>query len=165
VPVKIKLSIFPAFPYTPKDIEDAINLYNKYGIVHKYEVEGNSYMAFFDFLNLQRQQYVRPSKIPDPEPNGSQTEKIKKYLHLCHNWPIRPSTPWMKYRASVLRRDKYTCVYCGSKERIGLDHVIPRSKGGSDSPDNLVAACFPCNRKKGARTPEQAGMEIRRDWQ
>ena len=164
VPVKIKLSIFPAFPYTPKDIEEAIDLYDKHELVYRYEIDGNMYIAYFGFLNLQKQQYVRPSKFPDPDVNGPQAEEIKEYLHQCHTWPIRPSTPWMKYRAFVLRRDNYTCVYCGTKEKIGLDHIVPRSKGGSDTPDNLVAACFPCNRKKGARTPEQAGMVIRRDW-
>lgn len=52
-------------------------------------------------------------------------------------------------RANILKRDNYTCVYCGSKEDLTLDHVIPQSKGGKDSWDNLVTACKPCNARKG----------------
>lgn len=64
-------------------------------------------------------------------------------------------------RREVLRRDKQTCQYCGSKKRLTLDHVIPRSKGGKHSWDNVVTACERCNSKKGARTPHEAGMFLK----
>jgi 5-methylcytosine-specific restriction endonuclease McrA len=65
-------------------------------------------------------------------------------------------------RRAVLARDAYTCQYCG-KESAGLtvDHVIPRSRGGSSGWDNIVAACAPCNRKKGNRLPLEAEMPLR----
>lgn len=64
-------------------------------------------------------------------------------------------------RREVLRRDKHQCQYCGSVKQLTLDHVIPRSKGGKHSWDNVVIACEPCNSRKGDRTPQQAGMVLK----
>ncbi len=61
-------------------------------------------------------------------------------------------------RREVLRRDKHACQYCGSTKKLTLDHVIPRSKGGKHTWDNVVTACERCNSQKGDRTPQQAGM-------
>ena len=54
-------------------------------------------------------------------------------------------------RFAIYARDGHACVYCGSGEMLSLDHVIPRSKGGTDSAENLVAACQPCNSSKRDR--------------
>jgi 5-methylcytosine-specific restriction endonuclease McrA len=51
-------------------------------------------------------------------------------------------------RAQVLARDGFRCVYCGACGRMSIDHVIPRAKRGPTAPENLVACCLPCNRKK-----------------
>ncbi|MEL6556363.1 MAG: HNH endonuclease [Cyanobacteria bacterium J06621_11] len=72
-------------------------------------------------------------------------------------WKIPPVN-----RREVLRRDAHTCQYCGSKKRLTLDHVLPQSKGGQHSWDNVVAACAPCNSFKADRTPELANMPLRR---
>lgn len=56
-------------------------------------------------------------------------------------------------RLRIYDRDSWSCVYCDSPHELTLDHVIPRSRGGSNSDDNLVAACRRCNCRKGARTP------------
>ena len=64
-------------------------------------------------------------------------------------------------RREVLRRDKHTCQYCGSMKHLTLDHVIPLSKGGKHSWDNVVTACESCNNSKSDRTPEQVGMTLR----
>ncbi|MEW6498688.1 MAG: HNH endonuclease [Cyanobacteriota bacterium] len=64
-------------------------------------------------------------------------------------------------RREVLRRDKHSCQYCGSTKQLTLDHVIPRSKGGKHTWDNVVTACERCNSRKGDRTPQQAGMILR----
>lgn len=62
-------------------------------------------------------------------------------------------------RRHILERDRHTCQYCSSKaEQLTLDHIIPRSRGGVDSWDNLVTACVRCNVKKGNRTPKEAQM-------
>jgi 5-methylcytosine-specific restriction endonuclease McrA len=66
-------------------------------------------------------------------------------------------------RTNIFRRDGYSCVYCGSRQHLTLDHVQPRSCGGRDSWENLVTACQTCNTKKGNRTPEQAEMPMHRN--
>lgn len=66
-------------------------------------------------------------------------------------------------RRNVLKRDRYTCQYCGTRRGpMTTDHVVPRSQGGNDDWANLVAACVRCNNRKGSRTPEQAGMDLAR---
>src|SRR3954451_20815303 len=57
-------------------------------------------------------------------------------------------------RGAVLERDDWTCAYCG-RETTEVDHVAPRARGGSSTPTNLVAACRPCNKAKGLRTPTE----------
>ncbi len=65
-------------------------------------------------------------------------------------------------RRNILERDHHTCQYCNYRgEQLTLDHVIPRSRGGGDSWENLVTACVRCNVKKGNRTPKEAGMNLR----
>jgi len=64
-------------------------------------------------------------------------------------------------RREVLRRDHHTCQYCGSTHNLTLDHVVPLSRGGSHSWDNVVTACERCNQRKGNRTPEEANMPLR----
>jgi 5-methylcytosine-specific restriction endonuclease McrA len=66
-------------------------------------------------------------------------------------------------RKSVFIRDNFRCQYCGVKVTMHTgtrDHVMPRSCGGRDVLANIVAACVPCNTRKDARTPEEAGMPL-----
>ncbi|SDE38894.1 5-methylcytosine-specific restriction endonuclease McrA [Thermus arciformis] len=66
-------------------------------------------------------------------------------------------------RRNVLRRDRYTCQYCGRQGgELTVDHVLPKSRGGKHTWENLVTACRACNLKKGDRTPEEAGMRLLR---
>jgi 5-methylcytosine-specific restriction endonuclease McrA len=68
-------------------------------------------------------------------------------------------------RLNVYARDGDTCQYCGRRLRrsdLNLDHVVPRSRGGGTSWDNVVCSCVPCNLRKGGRTPEEAGMTLLR---
>ena len=53
-------------------------------------------------------------------------------------------------RESIKARDGHKCVYCGSTENLTIDHVRPRSLGGTDTADNCVTACRPCNQAKGS---------------
>lgn len=64
-------------------------------------------------------------------------------------------------RRNILRRDGFQCQYCGSKKGpLTIDHVLPKTRGGLDSWENLVCACVSCNNKKGNKTPEQAHMPL-----
>lgn len=68
-------------------------------------------------------------------------------------------------RFNVLLRDGFTCQYCGARPHardLTMDHVIPRARGGATRWINVVAACRPCNHKKGSRTPDEARMVLMR---
>ena len=64
-------------------------------------------------------------------------------------------------RRAVFARDGWTCQYCGARANLTVDHVIPRSKGGPSTWENIVASCAPCNRRKGDRLPHQINMHPR----
>jgi len=65
-------------------------------------------------------------------------------------------------RRAVFARDNWTCQYCGSRTQLTVDHVVPRSKGGGSTWENIVASCAPCNRRKGDSLLRQAGMQLTR---
>ena len=68
-------------------------------------------------------------------------------------------------RFNVYARDRNTCQYCGksfSRNELNLDHVIPRAQGGTSTWENVVCSCLRCNRQKGGRSPEEAGMTLLR---
>ncbi|GGK24557.1 HNH endonuclease [Deinococcus malanensis] len=64
-------------------------------------------------------------------------------------------------RRNVLRRDTFACQYCGSRDELTMDHVMPRSRGGRHHWENVVTACRSCNQRKGSQTPDEAGMPLR----
>lgn len=71
---------------------------------------------------------------------------------------IKPSRTPAFTRFNVFLRDRFSCQYCESREELTFDHVIPRSKGGLTTWDNVVAACSPCNLRKGDKLPRIAEM-------
>ncbi|MCO4743952.1 MAG: HNH endonuclease [Proteobacteria bacterium] len=84
--------------------------------------------------------------------------RLRQYLRQ-----VRRAVPYS--RRNVLIRDALTCQYCGSQPprgKLTIDHVLPRSRGGDTSWDNIVTACAPCNSRKGSRTPAEARMPLRR---
>ncbi|MFB3916701.1 MAG: HNH endonuclease [Terriglobales bacterium] len=69
-------------------------------------------------------------------------------------------------RKNILLRDRNTCQYCGTvlpSSELTLDHVVPRSRGGLSTWENLVACCHVCNRKKGNQLPVEANMKLLRE--
>ena len=70
-----------------------------------------------------------------------------------------PSIP-KHVRAAVFERDGFACVRCGSTDRLGLDHIIPRNAGGTDELENLRVFCLSCNAAKGNRTDERYSRPI-----
>lgn len=65
-------------------------------------------------------------------------------------------------RFNLFLRDGFLCQYCGGGRDLTFDHMIPRSRGGRTTWENIVTACAPCNLRKGGRTPAEAGMPPRR---
>lgn len=80
--------------------------------------------------------------------------RLRRYINL-------PYKRIVLSRRNIMKRDNNTCQYCGSRSDLTLDHVIPRSRKGVDSWENLVTACNNCNVTKGNRTPGEARMPLK----
>ena len=89
------------------------------------------------------------------------TEYVRPLIIRLLNYVKYRSQKLRINRPRVYRRDKYECVYCGSKKNLTIDHILPKSKGGQNTWMNLITCCSPCNRYKGDRTPEEANMLMR----
>ena len=68
---------------------------------------------------------------------------------------VKPSRHPAFTRFNVFLRDRFSCQYCGEREELTFDHVVPRSKGGTTTWENVVAACSACNLRKGDRLPAE----------
>ncbi len=79
--------------------------------------------------------------------------RLYRYVHLPYKGVVLS-------RHNVFRRDNNRCQYCFSTDELTLDHVMPKSRGGKSTWDNLVTACKRCNSKKGDFTPQEAGMNL-----
>ena len=69
-------------------------------------------------------------------------------------------------RRNIFKRDRFTCQYCGKqpdRQELTIDHVLPRSRGGTSTWGNCVLACLSCNRRKADRLPVEAGMRLRKE--
>jgi 5-methylcytosine-specific restriction endonuclease McrA len=109
--------------------------------VHVEEWDGNR------VLRTPREEYPVPSVVR---------------RHTYINIRRRREATGMK-RLRVYIRDKYRCQYCGDKKNpseLTLDHILPRSRGGDNSPVNIVTACISCNNRKANRTPDEARMPL-----
>lgn len=74
---------------------------------------------------------------------------------------VKPQKRVAFTRFNLFLRDEFRCQYCGAKGDLTFDHVVPRSRGGRTSWENVVAACSPCNLKKGSKSLKQVGMHLR----
>jgi 5-methylcytosine-specific restriction endonuclease McrA len=79
--------------------------------------------------------------------------RLSSYVRV----PYRGRVPMT--RAGLMHRDRYRCAYCGGRAET-VDHIVPRSRGGTLTWDNAVAACIRCNHRKADRTPAEAGMHL-----
>ena len=79
--------------------------------------------------------------------------RLRRYVRV----PFRRRIPLN--RKAVFARDRHRCQYCAASAE-NLDHVVPRSRGGDHTWENVVAACRRCNTRKGDRTPDEAGMPL-----
>lgn len=90
--------------------------------------------------------------------------RIPRVLHLIR-YDRAPRFGVRLTRRNLLLRDNYRCQYCGDEpgvRELNVDHVVPKSRGGRDTWDNLVISCRDCNLEKGKRTPDEAGMRLLR---
>jgi 5-methylcytosine-specific restriction endonuclease McrA len=74
---------------------------------------------------------------------------------------VQPARQPAFTRFNVFLRDRFSCQYCGARDDLTFDHVIPRSRGGATTWENVVAACSPCNLRKADRMPHAVGMHPR----
>jgi len=110
-------------------------------VIHEYD-------EYFKLVNPDYQ-FKKPSVI-----------KVKKYVNdLLHTVPLT--------RENVYRRDNYSCVYCGESRRklLTLDHLVPKSKGGENTWQNLVTACKKCNNIKSDQSVDEFGYKIEKPYQ
>ncbi len=105
-----------------------------------------------ELVQATPEQFIRSSSTALPRPSIVR-------LTLFVKVPYRRI---MLSRKNVLRRDGFKCQYCGARDKLTIDHVHPKSRGGKDSWENLVSACVPCNNRKGNKTPEEANMNLLR---
>ncbi|MBJ7353879.1 MAG: HNH endonuclease [Thermoleophilaceae bacterium] len=95
-------------------------------------------------VHAERMSMTRPAVI-----------RLRTYVRIPYQSFRRKIT-----RRAVFARDGWACQYCGRRGSLTMDHVIPRSKGGDTSWENVVACCATCNRRKGDRSVAQSGMKL-----
>ena len=105
--------------------------------------------VFLDRVNIVSE-YDKTVRSPTFEMRLPSVISLKTY--------VRPSRQPAFTRFNVFLRDRFTCQYCGTRDDLTFDHVIPRSKGGQTTWENVVAACSPCNLRKGDRLPREVEM-------
>lgn len=82
---------------------------------------------------------------------------VRLVRYVVTKWRRGAGPTWS--RTGVLQRDHHRCAYC-DRAATTVDHVTPRSQGGTNTWDNTVASCYRCNQRKADRTPKQAGMRL-----
>ncbi len=105
--------------------------------------------VFLDRVNIVSN-YDRFVRSPTFEMQLPSVVSLKTY--------IKPSRHPAFTRFNVFLRDRFTCQYCGERDELTFDHVVPRSKGGTTTWTNVVAACSPCNLRKGDKLCRDADM-------
>ncbi|EAU42437.1 putative endonuclease protein [Fulvimarina pelagi HTCC2506] len=88
----------------------------------------------------------------------SPTASMRLPSVVCLKSYVKPARNPAFTRFNVFLRDRFQCQYCGDHNDLTFDHVVPRSKGGLTTWENVVAACSPCNLRKGGHMPKAAGM-------
>jgi 5-methylcytosine-specific restriction endonuclease McrA len=107
---------------------------------------------------------LTPRQNDDRLPIVGGALRVPRVLHLLR-YDRAPRFGLRLTRKNLLLRDGYKCQYCSTEpglRELNVDHVVPRSRGGRDSWDNLVISCRSCNLRKGKRTPVEAGMRLLR---
>lgn len=115
-----------------KAIRDRVLEVNKNLVL--YQVDNEEYLAFLKWKDYQKPKYPQASKIPPPP--GVETVDVER-------WYVPK-----EIRVKVFEKCRYQCVFCGSSEKLQIDHIIPIAKGGTSKEDNLQVLCANCNARK-----------------
>ena len=105
--------------------------------------------VFLERVNIL-EEYERTVRSPSFEMRLPSVVSLKTYIKPARNPAFT--------RFNVFLRDRFQCQYCGSPEDLTFDHLIPRSRGGRTTWDNVVTACAPCNLLKGGKLAAHTGM-------
>lgn len=108
--------------------------------------------VFLDRVNIL-EEYDRTVRSSRFEMRLPSVVSLKTYVH--------PQRVPAFTRFNVFLRDLFECQYCGSPKDLTFDHILPRSRGGRTTWENITTACAPCNLKKGGAMPRQSGMHPR----
>ena len=108
--------------------------------------------VFLERVNIVAE-YERAVRSPSLEMKLPSVVSLKTF--------VKPATQPAFTRFNVFLRDKFSCQYCGSRDDLTFDHLLPRSRGGRTTWENIVTACARCNLQKGGRTPHEAHMHPR----
>lgn len=119
-------------------------------------VQRSMKLLFLEKADLLHDAPNRIIRTPSTEFVYPSVIRMRRYIRLPYHRIVLT-------RRNVMRRDRQTCQYCGTRSDLTLDHVMPKSRGGKDTWENLVTACNRCNVRKGNRTPEEAEMLLERE--
>ena len=123
------------FPFDRFDIDSMLSQLQSEGFLLRYEVGSTKYIQVVNFVKHQDPHYKeKGSEIPPPH---------------GHENVIKATGITRSQRERILNRDNYTCQQCSSREHLCIDHILPISRGGDSSDENLQVLCLPCNTKKG----------------
>ena len=114
--------------------------------------------------DFERWRALSPRTPEESLPIVGSALRIPRVVHL-HRYERMPRVSIRLTRRNLMFRDGHECQYCGKRPALrdlNIDHVVPRSRGGGDSWENLVTACRICNLRKGRRTPDEAMMRLLR---
>lgn len=128
----------------------------------------NSDFSFLNVVSVKRAfLYIAKGKVSvekytDKTFKSAEAEfkipRIVRFVNMIRQ-VFKKKIAWSK--RNVLIRDKHVCQYCGTAaHKMTIDHILPKSRGGKNTFDNTVAACFSCNNWKDNKTPEEAGMSL-----
>jgi len=134
-PKRIKAEVLP---YDDCDIDQLLNQLAEHGFIIRYEIAGSQYIQIVNFLKHQNPHYKESESIIPPPPGWIDSN------YVAFGVPE-------ELRQKIFDRDGRKCVICGAKEDLSIDHIIPRSKGGTNDPENLQTLCRSCNSSKKNR--------------
>jgi DnaD/phage-associated family protein len=134
-PKRIKAEILP---YDDCDIDQLLNQLAQHGFILRYEIDGCQYIQIVNFSKHQNPHYKESESIIPSPPGWIDSN------YVAFGVPE-------ELRQETFDRDGRKCVICGAKEDLSIDHIIPRSKGGTNDPENLQTLCRSCNSSKKNR--------------